>query len=128
MTNEKVTAESQVRFPKLNFQISSVTRHSLCAQAGPRPLVPWFARLSCCIFFYVLAIVHVCFFEKNWSRDGLRLKSDNLRRCCRLQDREAQCKGGVRADGVSSLIVAAGERRGSLGVGFENMMRSWVMK
>ena len=33
---------------------------------------------------------------------------------------EAQCKG----DGVASLIVAAGERR----VGFENMMRSWVMK
>jgi len=41
---------------------------------------------------------------------------------------EAQWKGGVRADGVSSLIVAAGERRGLLGVGFENMMRSWVMK
>ena len=41
---------------------------------------------------------------------------------------EAQCKGGVRADGVASLIVAAEERRGSLGVGFENMMRSWVMK
>jgi len=30
-----------------------------------------------------------------------------------------QCKGGVRADSMSSLIVAAGERRGSLGVGFE---------
>jgi len=29
---------------------------------------------------------------------------------------------------VASLIVAAGERRGLLGVGFENMMRSWVMK
>ena len=41
---------------------------------------------------------------------------------------EAQCKGRVRADGVASLIVAAGERRDSLGVGFENMMRSWVMK
>ena len=43
---------------------------------------------------------------------------------------EAQCKDGVRADGVASLrlIVAAGERHGSLGVGFENMMRSWVMK
>jgi len=37
-------------------------------------------------------------------------------------------KGGVKADGVASLIVAAGERRGLLGVGFENMMRSWVMK
>ena len=41
---------------------------------------------------------------------------------------EAQCKDGVRADGVSSFIVAAGERRGLLGVDFENMMRSWVMK
>jgi len=41
---------------------------------------------------------------------------------------EAQCKGGVRADGVSSLIVAAGERCGLLGVGFENMMHSRVMK
>jgi len=41
---------------------------------------------------------------------------------------EAQCKGGVRADGVASLIVAAGERRGLLGVGFENIMRSGVMK
>ena len=40
----------------------------------------------------------------------------------------AQCKDGVRADGVASLIVAAGERRGLLGVEFENMMRSWVMK
>ena len=41
---------------------------------------------------------------------------------------EAHCKVGVRANGVSSLIVAAGERRGSLGVGIENMLRSWVMK
>ena len=30
----------------------------------------------------------------------------------------------MRADGVASLIVAAGERRDLLGVGFEN----WVMK
>ena len=50
-----------------------------------------------------------------------------MRRGCRLQDGE-QCMGGVRADGVSSLIVAAGERHGLLEVGFENMMRSWVMK
>ena len=28
-------------------------------------------------------------FETNWSTDGLRLKSDNLKRCCRLQDRGA---------------------------------------
>jgi len=41
---------------------------------------------------------------------------------------EAQCKGRVRADSVSSFIVMAGERRGLLGVGFENMMRSWVIK
>jgi len=41
---------------------------------------------------------------------------------------EAQCKDGVRAEGVSSLIVAAGHRHGLLGVPFENMMRSWVMK
>jgi len=41
---------------------------------------------------------------------------------------EAQCKDGVRDDDVASLIVAARERRGLLGVGFENMMRSWVMK
>ena len=27
--------------------------------------------------------------ETNWSRDGLRLKNHNLRRCCRLQDRGA---------------------------------------
>jgi len=40
---------------------------------------------------------------------------------------EAQCKDGMRNDVVAS-IVAAGERRGWLGVGFENMMRSWVMK
>ena len=37
---------------------------------------------------------------------------------------EAECKDGVRGDGVASLIVAAREKRGSLGVGFENMMRS----
>ena len=41
---------------------------------------------------------------------------------------EVQCKGGVRADGASSLIIAAEERRSLLGAGFESMMRSWVMK
>jgi len=56
--------------------------------------------------------------ESDWSRDGLRLKSDDLRRGCRLLI-EAQCKGGVRADSMSSRIVTAGDRRGSLGVGFE---------
>jgi len=34
----------------------------------------------------------------------------------------------VRDDGVASLIMAAGDRHGLLGVGFENLMRSWVMK
>ena len=41
---------------------------------------------------------------------------------------EVQCKGTMGADRMSSLIVAAGERRGSLGVGFEDMRNSWVMK
>ena len=41
---------------------------------------------------------------------------------------EALCKDEVRANSVSSLIVTAGERRDLLEVGFENMMRSWVMK
>jgi len=44
------------------------------------------------------------------------------------QKTEVQCKGGVGADSMSSLIVAAGERRGWLRVGFENMKRSRVMK
>jgi len=35
---------------------------------------------------------------------------------------------GVTADCMSSLIVAVGERRGSLRVGFENMRRFYVMK
>ena len=42
-----------------------------------------------------------------------------MRRYCKI---EAQCKSGVRDDGVASLIVAAGERCGLLGVGFENMV------
>ena len=66
--------------------------------------------------------------ETNWSRDGLKLKSENLRTGCTGCKIEAQCKGGVTADSVSSLIIAAGERRGLLGVEFENMMRSWVIK
>ena len=41
---------------------------------------------------------------------------------------EAQVKGRVRADSMSSLMIAAGERYGLLGVGFENKRRSWVMK
>ena len=34
----------------------------------------------------------------------------------------------MRDNGVASLIVVVGKRRSLLGVGFENMMRSWVMK
>jgi len=67
--------------------------------------------------------------ETNWIRDGLRLKSDNLRNDCRPGLKmEAQCKDGARDHGVALLIVAVGETLSSLGVGFENMMRSWVMK
>ena len=41
--------------------------------------------------------------ETNWSRDGLRLQSDNLRRCHSVVGYkiEAQCKGGVRAGGIT---------------------------
>jgi len=45
---------------------------------------------------------------------------ESLSRCSQSED-------GVRDDGVASLIVVARERRGSFGVGFENMKRSWVM-
>jgi len=45
--------------------------------------------------------------KTNWSRDGPRLNSENLRRGCRLQ--EAQCKGRLRAGSMSLLIVVAGE-------------------
>jgi len=62
--------------------------------------------------------------EQRWSRTEKRQLEENVVGC----KIEAQCKDGVRADGVTSLIVAAGERRGSLKVGFENMMRSRVMK
>jgi len=37
---------------------------------------------------------------------------------------EAQGKGGVTADSMSS----AGKRRGSLGVGFENLRHPWDME
>jgi len=40
---------------------------------------------------------------------------------------EEKCKDRVKENGVTSLIVAAGERCSSLGVGFENMMHSWVI-
>ena len=55
-------------------------------------------------------------------------KGNNLRRGCRLQDRGAVQRRSESRLSVSSLIVAAGERRGSLGVGFQNMMCSWVME
>ena len=65
--------------------------------------------------------------ETNSSKDGLRIERDNLRRGCRLQDRGA-VQGRSESRWRDIAIVAAGERRGSLGVGFANMMRSWVMK
>ena len=39
--------------------------------------------------------------ETNWSRDGLRLKSDNLRRFCRLQNRAVQGRSKSRWRGIS---------------------------
>jgi len=45
--------------------------------------------------------------ETNWSRDGLRLKSDNLRRGCRLQDR-----GAVQGRSESRQRVVAHHRGG----------------
>jgi len=43
---------------------------------------------------------------------------------------EAKCKGGVGANSISSLTIVVGDRRGSLGVGFqiENMRLSWLME
>ena len=46
--------------------------------------------------------------ETNWSRDGLRPKSDNLRRGCRLQDR-----GAVQGWSESRQRVVAHHRRGT---------------
>jgi len=45
--------------------------------------------------------------ETNWSRDGLRLKSDNLRRGCKLQDR-----GAVQGQSESQQRVVAHRRGG----------------
>ena len=57
----------------------------------------------------------------------LDLKSDNLRRGCRLQDSSA-----VQGWSESRQRVVAHHRGGKEArlarVGFENMMRSWVMK
>jgi len=49
--------------------------------------------------------------QLDWSRDGPRLKSDNLRRGCRLQDRGAG-QGLSKTDCMSSLTVTARESRG----------------
>jgi len=45
--------------------------------------------------------------ETNWSRDGLRLKSDNLRRDCRLRD-----GGAVQGRSESRQLVVAHRRGG----------------
>ena len=42
--------------------------------------------INICIHIYIYTNTHVQTIETNWSRDGQRLKSDNLRRCFRLQD------------------------------------------
>ena len=65
----------------INISISFLISlsHSLChydLHTGSKIGFPWFNKGET--------------IETNWSRDGLRLKSDNLRRCCsRLQDRGA---------------------------------------
>ena len=53
--------------------------------------------------------------ETNWSRDGLRLKSDNLRRCCSLQDKgtvqgrsESRRRGIVHRRGGRKARLAGG--------------------
>jgi len=53
--------------------------------------------------------------ETNWSTDGLRLKSDNLRRCCRVQDRgavqgrsESQGRGIAHCRGGREALLAQG--------------------
>ena len=45
--------------------------------------------------------------ETNWNRDGLRLKNDNLRRGCRLQD-----GGAVQGQNESGWHVVAHRRGG----------------
>jgi len=40
---------------------------------------------------------------------------------------QTKCKGGVGANSISSLTIAAEERRDSLGLGFKIIGRSWVM-
>jgi len=73
-----------------------------------------------------------------WSHDGTWLRQVGAERVqdskattwkgvagCKI---EAQCKSEVGADSMSSLTIATGERRGALGMGFENMRRSRVMK
>ena len=66
----------------------------------------------------------------------LKTQKSNVSTLCKATTRvgvagceiKAECQGGVGADSMSSLTTAAGERRGSLGVGFENMRRSWITK
>ena len=49
--------------------------------------------------------------KQTWSKIQKRQLEERLHAAI-----EAQHKGGVRADSMSSRIVAAGEKRGSLGV------------
>ena len=64
-----------------------------------------------------LPTTHPVFTNPEGVFDYARLKVTTCRGVagCKI---EAQCKGGVRAASMSSLIVAAEGRRGSLGVGF----------
>jgi len=63
------------------------------------------------------------------GREGEEREREEERERKWMEREREKGKDGVRAYGVALLIVAAGERRGLLVVGFENMMlRSWVMR
>ena len=66
--------------------------------------------------------------ETNWNRDGLRLKSDNLRRGCRLQDRGAvqgRCESQqrvvalLRRSGREARLARGGIREHDAFLGYE---------
>ena len=63
-----------------------------------------------------------------WNLDSTRLKQIGAEMVFNERGRVApQCKGRVEVDNMSLFTIAAGERCGSLKVGFNNMKRSWVM-
>ena len=70
--------------------------------------------------------IFVISIETNWSRDGLRFKSDNLRRGCRLQDggavqrrSEKRCRGIDRRGGREARLARGGIREHDAFLGHE---------